>query len=168
MLTAAQVKTVAYTDDHCEFYCEHCAGEKWGALFVARLEAGLEESPVRVHTMDGGWSDLMPSVPDPTGVEKVSDYNMGEVESREVESRVESLAQEEGKRAAWHGREIDPETEIDAFEIMERLQEQPVIQCAGHCGRWYTGGAEPWQEWDGSDENKPAYVRSADDARWLW
>src|SRR4051812_13907611 len=112
MLTFAAIKTTAYTDDWCDFYCEQCAAEKWGTLFIAKLEARM---------IDGGDHNA-------NGVSSVSDYGMGEIESNEQWSRAESLAEDDED-----GRSID--------EICESLDGEPTVQCSGSCGRWYTGGA---------------------------
>lgn len=78
MLTFAQVATVAFTDDSCEFFCPPCAAEKFGSLQIAKVEAGF---------LNG----------EHIGVRKVSDYEMGEAESQEAWSYAEAMHENEGE-----------------------------------------------------------------------
>lgn len=89
------------------------------------------------------------------GVEGVIEYNADEVETYEIESLVDSWQSDSS--SAPEG--FDPENPWD-FEIRE-----PVLQCAGTCGRYYTGGAEPFQEWT-DPENPPSRQPTSGDNRW--
>lgn len=156
MLTFSQIRTDAFTEDHCDFYCERCACEKWGALYIARIEAGLDE-PVIEMSGPAGVTSYSPSPYPEASVKTVSGFEMSEIENREGEVLVDSYYSERGETPDWCSAEV--------MEMYDKLRAENPIECAGSCGRVYTGGAQPWQERN-ADGSIPKYIRSADDSRW--
>lgn len=191
MLTFSQIRTDAFMEEgDYEMYCERCAAEKWGALFIARLEAGLEE-PVIEMSGPAGMSSYSPSPYPDARVRTVSGYEMGEHESQEAWNTAESAADDNGyvqertvptgDPAPWEeydsAENLTAEdgsavtkytrtlTETEAIYYAMEEDGATAIECAGSCGRVYTGGAQPWQERN-ADGSIPKYIRSADDSRW--
>lgn len=117
MLTFAATKNVAFTDGYGEYFCMPCAAQKWGALYVAKIDAGLADEPKEGEG----------------GPHTVIEYNM--------DQRTSEYAYERASEDADNGEfEQDSEEFDKAVEVYERCE------CDGGCGRVYTGGAIPWQE----------------------
>ena len=140
MLTFAALQNVAFIDSDYEPMCMECAGERHGALLIAKLDARL---------VDG----------DHVGVRSMIEYEADEADSEQRWRYAESLAEDGGY--VHDGQE----TLTDVDEIAEALEEDGfAMECGGGCGKVYTGGVDPWQK--RVDGKVPARIGSANDNRW--